>query len=67
MEKVEVYYHDISIEIGGWKHDVRAGFIIPKNPDKRLPFGILGHNPIFREFKIIFDQPKEEIEFRPIP
>ncbi len=62
--EVETYYHDIKIEIGGWSYDARAGFLVPADPNRRLGYGILGHNPIFEKHKITFNLSKEEIEFR---
>jgi hypothetical protein len=63
-EPAETYFHDVTIIIGGWETKARVGFIVSKNPANKLSFGILGHNPVFEKYKILFDVHKKEVIFK---
>lgn len=54
------YFHQITIEIAGWKYPCYVGFTQGK-----LPAPILGQYGFFNLFKIIFDKEKEIIELIP--
>ena len=57
--KQNAYFHDIHIEVGGWKYSCYAGF---SYDIENLPFGILGQEDFFNLFVVILDKEKERIE-----
>jgi predicted aspartyl protease len=66
-EGISSYFHDIIVEIGGWKYKAYSGFSNfegEKNLDK-MPYGILGQAGFFDIFKVSFDYQKKEIEITP--
>jgi hypothetical protein len=56
------YFHDVVIEIGGWDFKCYCGFSYDINI---LPYGLLGQDDFFKQFKVIFDYSKCEFELRP--
>jgi len=63
---IDSYFHDIVVEVGGWKYRAYSGFSDfagVKNLDK-MPYGILGQVGFFENFKITFDYEKQEIEIK---
>ena len=56
------YMHPITIEVGGWKYKIKAGFV----PDFAPRYGIVGQVGFFNFFTIKFDYRKEEIEIKPV-
>ena len=61
-EPFEVYMHEITIDLGGWRHKTTAGFSYEISP---YGFGILGQKGFFDLFKIKFLFPKGVIEITP--
>lgn len=57
---LDVYFHHISIEVGGSEVKIYAGFAEAMNQDP----GILGQNGFFDLFTVKFNLTKEEIEIR---
>jgi len=55
------YFHDITIEIGGYEYQCYCGF---SYDIKHLPYGLLGQNDFFEKFKVIFDYSKERFEIK---
>ena len=58
----EYYYtHPITIKVGGWAHQIKAGFL----PNiARLGYGVVGQKGFFDIFIVKFDFLKEEIELK---
>ena len=62
--KFSIYYvHPISIEVGGWTHEIEAGFM-PDVAGHVMPYGIVGQRGFFDHFVVKFDLLKEEIEIK---
>jgi len=61
-EKQVAYYHHILIEVGGWEYKCYCGF---SYEIEHLPYGLLGQDDFFKQFRIIFDYSKEQFEIRP--
>lgn len=60
--KASVYYlHTVTIEVGGWKYDIEAGFM-PEVSGRRLPYGVVGQKGFFDIFVVKFDLIKESVE-----
>jgi len=61
------YFHDIIIEIGGWKYKAYSGFtdFEGKKSHDKMPYGILGQIGFFEYFNVSFDYSKVQIEIRP--
>lgn len=59
----EFYYiHPVTIIVGGWSYDIKAGFL----PNiARLGHGVVGQAGFFENFIVKFDYAKEEIELKP--
>jgi hypothetical protein len=55
------YLHLIGIKIGGWRYNIKAGFM-PRNA--ALDYGLVGQQGFFNIFKVSFDLIKEEIELK---
>lgn len=56
------YIHPVKLTIGGWEHDIQAGFL----PGiARFGYGLLGQQGFFEFFKVAFDYPKESIDVKP--
>jgi hypothetical protein len=63
--KTSVYYsHPVTIEVGGWPHNIEAGFM-PDVAGNIIPYGIVGQKGFFEKFVVKFDMLKEEIELKP--
>lgn len=58
--RITAYFHDLSIEIGGYKFTTYIGFTYDN-----LPFPLLGQKGFFSLFKVIFELEKEAIELKP--
>ena len=52
QQQLAAYFHDIEIEVGGYKFDCWAGF---SRDIEALPYGILGQLGFFSLFDIRFD------------
>lgn len=61
-EKQTAYYHHVAIEVGGWEYKCYCGF---SYEIEHLPYGLLGQDDFFKQFRIIFDYSKEQFEIRP--
>ena len=59
-EPIDVYFHNIKLEIGGHKFDCYAGF----SYDFAYKEGVLGQFGFFNLFTLVFDLSKEEIELK---
>lgn len=58
----EFYYiHEVTLNIGGWKHKAKVGFL--KNINKQ-GYGIVGQMGFFDKYSVKFDLNKEEIELK---
>ena len=58
----EFYYiHEVTLNIGGWKHKAKVGFL--KNINKQ-GYGIVGQKGLFDRYSVKFDLNKEEIELK---
>jgi hypothetical protein len=55
------YFYNIGIKVGGWKYNIKAGFM-PRAT--ALDYGLVGQQGFFDIFKINFDLIKEEIELK---
>ncbi len=56
------YVHSIKINVGGWSHNIKAGFL-PNIAE--LGYGVVGQKGFFNFFIVKFDLVKEQIELRP--
>jgi len=61
-EPFEVYLHNLTLEVGGWEHEVAAGFSYAISP---YGFGILGQKGFFNLFRIKFILSKGIVEITP--
>ena len=60
----EFYYvHTITLKVGGYPHNIRAGFLPNIN---RLGYGVVGQKGFFDIFFVKFNYPKREIELKPV-
>lgn len=57
----KVYYHNISIDVGGWSVNSYIGF----SYDLTYPFPLLGQVGFFDRFKVSFDYKKKDIDINP--
>ncbi len=57
------YLHPITIEVGGWSYDIKAGFMA-KVSGYTTPYGIVGQEGFFDIFTVKFDLLKTEIEIK---
>ncbi len=63
--KSSIYYlHDVKIEIGGWEHKIKTGFM-QHVAGQILPYGIVGQKGFFENYIVKFDLRKEEIDLIP--
>ena len=61
--KEQPYYsHQITISIGGWEYETKAGFM-PHMPG--FGYGVLGQRGFFENFTVKFNYSKLEIELNP--
>jgi len=58
-----VYFHDITIAVGGWNFQVSIGFSYDIAPNG---YGILGQKGFFDIFTVLFNYNKERIEIKEI-
>jgi hypothetical protein len=58
--------HDVTIEVGGWKYDIKAGFM-PDVSGRVMPYGIVGQNGFFDLLIVKFDLAKELVELKNRP
>ncbi len=61
-EPFEVYLHNLTLEIGGWRYNIMAGFSYEISPHG---FGILGQKGFFNLFRVKFIHSKGTIEITP--
>ncbi|MBI2631062.1 retropepsin-like domain-containing protein [Candidatus Nomurabacteria bacterium] len=59
----EYFLHKVSVEVGGWDHDMEIGFL-PTIAGRSAPYGIVGQKGFFENFIVKFDLQKEEIELK---
>jgi hypothetical protein len=59
-ETRDYYAHPVTIKIGGWKHDIVAGFM-----EMDHGYGIVGQKGFFDLFIVKFDLLKEQLELVP--
>ena len=58
----EFYYiHEVTLNIGGWKHKAKVGFL--KNISKQ-GYGIVGQKGFFDRYSVKFNLNKEEVELK---
>lgn len=56
-EELVMHVHPVTIEVGGWEYETKAGFAdLPPNG-----YGIVGQNHFFRFFRITFDYTKKKL------
>ncbi len=61
-----VYFHPVTINIGGWDFDIEAGFMEGSNLTSN-GYGILGQIGLFDNCIVKFNFRKLEMEITPIP
>ena len=61
-QTVVYFVHPVEIEVGGWSHEIKAGFI--QRVSGPAPYGALGQKGFFDKFVVKFDLMKEEIELK---
>lgn len=62
--KSSVYYlHTIHIDVGGWEHEIEAGFM-PNVSGRVMQHGLVGQQGFFDNFIVKFDLLKEEVELK---
>ena len=62
--KSSLYYlHKVKIDVGGWEHEIEAGFM-PNVSGRIVQYGIVGQQGFFNNFVVKFDLNKEEIELK---
>lgn len=55
----QYYVHPVTIKVGGWSYNIKAGFL----PNiARMGYGVVGQRGFFDIFVVKFDLLKEEIE-----
>jgi len=62
-QKIKVYFHNVTLEVGGYRYDCYMGF----SYETAFKEGILGQNGFFNLFNITFDLSKEVIELKQRP
>lgn len=60
-ESINVYFHNIIIEVGGWSFEIFAGFADKMNKAQ----AVLGQSGFFDLFIVKFDLVKREVELKP--
>jgi hypothetical protein len=61
-ERREYYVHNVTLKIGGWRHEnVRVGFMPSLS---KHGHGLLGQYGFFDLYSVKFDLPKGEIELK---
>ncbi len=61
-EPFDVYFHNLTLEIGGWQYKIAAGFSYQISP---YGFGVLGQRGLFDLFRIKFMFSNGVIEITP--
>lgn len=61
-EPFDIYFHNLTLEIGGWQYQIEAGFSYQISP---YGFGVLGQQGFFDLFRIRFIFTKGIIEITP--
>ena len=62
--KASIYYlHKVTIEVGGWSYEIKAGFM-PNVAGRVMPYGIVGQNGFFDNFVVKFDLLKELVDLK---
>lgn len=62
--KASIYYlHMITINVGGWKYKIKAGFM-PNVSGNVMHYGLVGQRGFFENFIVKFDLQKEEVEIK---
>ncbi len=59
----QIFFHDISIEVGGIAYPIRCGFSYDISPNG---FGVLGQLGFFDTFDVTFKRTKQRIELKEI-
>lgn len=63
--KASIFYlHKITIIVGGWPHEIEAGFM-PNVSGNVMRHGVVGQKGFFDVFIVKFDLLKSEIELKP--
>ena len=60
-EKMTAFFHNIEIEVGGYRLPCYAGF---SKELTKMPYGILGQQGFFDMFYVTFDYNKEKVELK---
>ena len=62
----KAYFHPVTINIGGWNFDIKAGFM-EGSTLASLGYGILGQIGLFDNCVVKFNLRKFEMEITPVP
>jgi hypothetical protein len=62
-QEQSAFFHEIKLEVGGHEISCFAGF---SRELQSLPYGILGQEGFFDNFKIVFDYRKDKIELQSV-
>ena len=57
------YLHKVTIEVGGWSYEIKAGFM-PNVAGRIMQYGIVGQKGFFDIFVIKFDLLKELVDLK---
>ncbi|TET39883.1 MAG: hypothetical protein E3J65_02730 [Dehalococcoidia bacterium] len=57
-QQLTAYFHDLEIEVGGYRFDCYAGF---SREMENMPYGLLGQVGFFDLFNVVFDYEKQRI------
>lgn len=60
-QQFTAYFHDLEIEVGGYRFDCYAGF---SREMENMPYGLLGQVGFFDLFNVVFDYEKQRIELK---
>ena len=60
-QQLTAYFHDLEIEVGGYRFDCYAGF---SREMENVPYGLLGQVGFFDLFNVVFDYEKQRIELK---
>lgn len=60
-QKGPIYFHLLTIKIGGWEYDIKAAFLRSIGP---YGYGVVGQRGFFDNFVVKFDLIKGEIELK---
>jgi hypothetical protein len=58
------FVHEVTLNVGGWKHKTKVGFMPRSQSDN---YGIIGQIGLFDHYVVNFDYRKEEIELKGYP